>query len=140
MNTNRPFHLAFSVNDITETEVFYANVLGCDIGRRSEHWIDFDFFGNQITAHITGMPASNAANEVDGDQVPVPHFGAILDWDSWHDLADRLRAAGTRFVIEPRIRFQGEVGEQATMFLHDPSGNALELKSFRDESKIFARK
>ena len=138
MKNKRPFHLAFAVNDISETEAFYAGVLGCDVGRRSDRWIDFDFFGNQITAHVIDGPGMAGNNDVDGDQVPVPHFGAILGWDDWHELADNLRAADIEFVIEPRIRFQGQVGEQATLFFHDPSGNALEFKSFKDESRVFA--
>ncbi len=138
MNSKRPFHLAFPVNDIAGTEAFYTGVLGCTIGRRSDRWIDFDFFGNQITAHVIDSTGLAGASDVDGDQVPVPHFGAILGWDDWHELADKLRAAGIEFVIEPRIRFQGQVGEQATLFFYDPSGNALELKSFKDKSRVFA--
>lgn len=147
-----PFHLAFPVHDLEAARAFYAGVLGCALGREDARWIDFDFFGHQITAHlVSGAPdvagersraPSSAApsNEVDGDDVPVRHFGAILAWDAWHALAGRLRAEpGVRFVIEPRIRFAGEVGEQATFFVRDPSGNALEFKSFRDPSRIFAR-
>jgi extradiol dioxygenase family protein len=138
MNNKRPFHLAFPVNDIGETAAFYTDVLGCSVGRRSDRWIDFDFFGNQITAHVIDGPGKAGTNDVDGDQVPVPHFGAILGWDDWHELADKLRAAGIDFVIEPRIRFREQVGEQATLFFYDPSGNALEFKSFKDESRVFA--
>lgn len=134
-----PFHLAFPVADLGTTEQFYANLLGCGIGRRAEKWIDFDFFGHQISAHLRPEETGLAKrNEVDGDQVPVRHFGAILDWDQWHQLAERLQAADTKFIIEPHIRFQGQVGEQATMFMLDPSGNALEFKSFRDKGQIFA--
>jgi hypothetical protein len=134
-----PFHLAFPVADLPATEKFYAGLLGCGIGRRAEKWIDFDFFGHQISAHLRPEETGIAKrNEVDGDQVPVRHFGAILDWDHWQQLASRLQAAGTDFIIEPHIRFQGQVGEQATMFFLDPSGNALEFKSFKDMSQVFA--
>ncbi|MEX0808505.1 MAG: VOC family protein [Dongiaceae bacterium] len=134
-----PFHLAFPVDDLEAARGFYAGLLGCRVGRTDPAWIDFDFFGHQITAHLkpeeTGAARTNA---VDGDKVPVRHFGAILEWDQWQKLAKRLEAAGIRFLIEPHVRFKGEVGEQGTMFLHDPAGNALEFKSFRDRSKIFA--
>jgi len=134
-----PFHLAFPVADLGRTEQFYAKLLGCGIGRRAEKWIDFDFFGHQISAHLRPEETGLAQrNEVDGDQVPVRHFGAILEWDQWHQLAERLQAAETKFIIEPHIRFQGQVGEQATMFMLDPSGNALEFKSFKDKGQIFA--
>lgn len=139
-STMPPFHLAFPVADLAATERFYVGLLGCRIGRQAETWIDFDFFGHQISAHLRPEETGLARrNEVDGDQVPVRHFGAILDWDNWHDLADRLQRADTKFIIEPHIRFKGQVGEQATMFLLDPSGNALEFKSFQDMSQIFAR-
>lgn len=133
------FHLAFPVTDLDATRRFYRDVLGCEQGRDSDRWIDFNFHGHQITAHLRAGESGDAtANAVDGDQVPVPHFGLILDWDDWHDLAERLREAGTEFIIEPRIRFAGEIGEQATMFLRDPSGNALEFKAFRDSGQVFA--
>ena len=135
-----PFHLAFPVADLAAARGFYGGLLGCREGRSAEKWIDFDFFGHQISAHLRPEETRIAAtNPVDGDNVPVRHFGAILDWDAWHKLADRLRAAGTKFIIEPHIRFKGEVGEQATMFMLDPSGNALEFKSFRDMAGVFAR-
>ncbi|MBP6668702.1 MAG: VOC family protein [Gemmatimonadales bacterium] len=135
-----PFHLAFPVHDLAAARAFYGGLLGCAEGRSSEHWVDFDFHGHQVVAHLSPAEARPAAaNQVDGKDVPVRHFGVILDWDAWHALADRLRAAGVRFIIEPGIRFQGQVGEQATMFLLDPSGNALEFKTFRDMSRIFAR-
>ena len=133
-----PFHLAFPVSDLPATRKFYAELLGCPLGRESDHWIDFDFFGNQITAHMTGPGSLAGRNEVDGKQIPVPHFGAILEWQAFHDLADRLRAEAVRFIHEPQIRFKGQVGEQATMFLQDPSGNVLEFKSFKDPANIFA--
>lgn len=133
-----PFHLAFPVDDLEATRRFYVELLGCSVGRTSERWIDFDFFGHQITAHLSPGEASAArTNPVDGDQVPVRHFGAILAWDDWHALADRLRGR-IDFLIEPHLRFRGEVGEQATMFFLDPSGNAIELKSFQDPGQIFA--
>ena len=134
-----PFHLAFPVSSLSDTRNFYEKLLGCSVGRTSERWIDFNFYGHQITAHLRPEETAAArANEVDGDQVPTRHFGVILPWHDWHTLADRLKEAGTDFVIEPRIRFQGEVGEQATMFFLDPSGNALEFKSFQDQRQIFA--
>jgi extradiol dioxygenase family protein len=135
-----PFHLAFPVTDLEATRAFYAGLLGCAVGREAERWIDFDFFGHQISAHLVDAPPERAPeNPVDGDGVPARHFGAVLEWEHWQALAERLRAAGVRFRIEPRVRFRGEVGEQATMFLDDPSGNALEFKSFRDPARLFAR-
>jgi uncharacterized protein len=138
--TLRPFHLAFPVDDLAKARAFYVGVMGCAEGRSSDHWIDFDLFGHQIVAHLD--PASIGArshNPVDGYDVPVPHFGVVLTMETWSALADRLRAAGTKFVIEPYIRFNGEVGEQATMFFHDPSGNALEFKAFADDAMLFAK-
>ena len=136
----RPFHLAFPVDDLAAARRFYSGVLGCREGRHSDHWIDFDLFGHQIVAHLD--PAAGRArhaNQVDGKAVPVPHFGVVLTMADWQALADRLSAAGTDFVIDPHIRFKGEIGEQATMFFHDPSGNALEFKAFGDDAMIFAR-
>jgi len=134
------FHLAAPIKDIEATRAFYAGLLGCDQGRETDRWIDFDFFGHQVSFHLADMDQSNdPTNSVDGKQVPVRHFGAVLDWDDWHTLSETLRNAGTAFIIEPYIRFKGETGEQATMFFLDPSGNALEFKSFKDESQIFAR-
>ena len=140
MTDLRPFHLAFPVRDLAEARAFYGGLLGCPEGRHSDHWIDFDLYGHQIVTHLD--PAASAAalaNPVDGKQVPVPHFGVILTMEAWQALADRLTAAGTDFVIKPHIRFKGEVGEQATMFFRDPSGNALEFKAFADDAMIFAR-
>ncbi len=135
-----PFHLAFPVTDLARTREFYGNVLGCPEGRSSSEWIDFDLFGHQIVAHLAPpSTASDHHNEVDGHEVPVPHFGVVLDWDDFQALAARLREHGLKFVIEPYIRFAGLVGEQATMFFRDPSGNALEFKSFRDRSQLFAK-
>lgn len=134
-----PFHLAFPVRDIASTRAFYGGLLGCPEGRASDSWIDFDLGGHQISAHVAPAACRAATtNEVDGDGVPVRHFGVVLPWDAWHALAERLRARGTNFLIEPRIRFRGEVGEQATFFLVDPSDNAIEFKSFRDPSRLFA--
>lgn len=135
-----PFRLAFPVTDLAAARRFYVETLGCGVGRESDRWIDFDFFGHQITAHVTDAPVRNAAsNEVDAKDVPVPHFGVILEWDAFHGFAERLRAAGLTFIIEPYVRFAGEVGEQATMFFQDPSGNNIELKAFKDFRSIFAR-
>ncbi len=133
-----PFHLAFPVRDLGETRTFYEDVLGCGVGRSSERWIDFDFHGHQISAHLSPQEAPVQANEVDGDAVPVPHFGLVLPWEEFEPTAQRLRAAGVAFMIEPRIRFAGEPGEQATMFVRDPSGNALEFKAFKDPGQLFA--
>jgi uncharacterized protein len=132
------FHMAFPVRDLENTRHFYAGLLECPVGRESDHWIDFNFFGHQIVAHLAPPEQTAATNRVDGTQVPVRHFGVILQWNQWHTLAERLKNAGVQFVIEPGIRFKGQIGEQATMFLQDPSGNALEFKSFRDASQIFA--
>lgn len=138
--TMPPFHMAFPVADLEATRRFYLDVLGCGLGREAERWIDFDFFGHQISAHLRPDEVARAqTNEVDGDQVPVRHFGAILEWDAWHALAERLKAADTAFIIEPHVRFKGQVGEQATMFFTDPSGNALEFKAFKDPARVFAR-
>ncbi len=135
-----PFHLAFPVGDLQSAREFYGGLLGCREGRSSDSWVDFDFYGHQIVAHLAPREARpSAGTEVDGHQVPVRHFGVILEWEAWKALADRLRAAGVSFVIEPHIRFPGQVGEQGTMFLLDPSSNALEFKSFRDMSRVFAR-
>lgn len=134
------FHLAFPVHDLDAARHFYGAVLGCREGRSDAAWVDFDLFGHQIVAHLAkGMSQDAGANAVDGDDVPVPHFGLILNWDDWQEMAQRLKAAGINFVIEPHVRFEGKPGEQATMFFRDPSGNALEFKAFRDESQIFAK-
>ena len=142
MSALRPFHLAFPVRDVEEARDFYGGVLGCPEGRSAEQWVDFDLFGHQIVAHVQ-PPAPEAApthhNPVDGHDVPIPHFGIVLRMDDWKALAERVRAAGVPFVIEPYIRFEGEPGEQATMFFLDPSGNALEFKAFEDLSQLFAK-
>lgn len=141
MTTLTPFHLAFLVDDLAAARAFYGSVLGCPEGRSAETWIDFDLFGHQIVAHYrTPSPAAVILHRtsVDGHDVPAPHFGVVLEMDQWQALAERLKAAGVKFVIEPYIRFKGQVGEQATMFLLDPAGNALEFKAFKDLSKLFA--
>ena len=136
----QPFHLAFPVHDLAAARAFYGGLLGCPEGRSSDQWIDFDLRGHQIVAHLDpkAKPAG-ITNPVDGHDVPVPHFGVVLDWDDWHALAGRLEAAGIAFGIAPHIRFKGQVGEQATMFFQDPSGNSLEFKAFRDMGQLFAK-
>lgn len=134
-----PFHLAFPVDDLEAARGFYHGVLGCRVGRESSRWIDFDFFGHQITAHLSEEATAVRTNKVDSDDVPVRHFGAVLPMPEWEVLAARLRDIGVRFLIEPHVRFQGEVGEQATMFVKDPAGNALEFKAFADPGRIFRR-
>ena len=139
MTEVRPFHLAFPVHDLEEARQFYAGLLGCPTGRESSEWIDFDLYGHQIVAHLAAPERAATTNKVDGKDVPVRHFGVILEWSEWEKLADKLKAAKVKFVIEPGVRFKGKAGEQATMFFQDPSGNALEFKAFRDESRIFAK-
>jgi extradiol dioxygenase family protein len=135
-----PFHIAFPVPDLAAARAFYGGLLGCPEGRSSDEWIDFDLYGHQVVAHLKpGHQADLHHNAVDSHAVPVPHFGVILELDQWHALAGRLRAAGQNFIIEPYVRFQGQVGEQATMFFLDPSGNALEFKAFADRSQLFAK-
>lgn len=143
----QPFHLAVPVHDLAACRAFYGQLMGCPEGRHSDRWVDFNFFGHQLVIHQIDRPGSGpdgdaagvaGRNAVDGDAVPVPHFGVVLAWDDFHALTSRLAAADVAFEIPPRIRFAGEVGEQATCFLFDPSGNALEFKAFRDISKLFA--
>jgi extradiol dioxygenase family protein len=135
-----PFHLAIPVHDLGAARGFYGGLFGCAEGRSSNEWVDFDFFGHQLVAHLDpGRRPRVHHNEVDGRDVPVPHFGVGMEWTAWQVLAERLRRGGTRFEIEPGIRFAGQVGEQATMFLFDPSGNALEFKAFKDPSRLFAK-
>lgn len=134
----QPFHLAFPVTDLAATRTFYEGLLGCVVGRTAARWIDFNFFGHQVSAHLVEVMPVHASNAVDGDSVPTTHWGAVLLWDEWHAFADRLREAGVLFLVEPRIRFAGQVGEQATLFLRDPSGNALEFKSVKDPGRLFA--
>lgn len=134
-----PFHLAFPIKDIEETKKFYKSILGCKIGRESDMWVDFNFFGHQVSAHLKPEELSNAKkNKVDGKSVPVRHFGVVLDWKEWHSLSKKLQKLKIKFIIDPYIRFKGEVGEQATMFFLDPSGNALEFKSFKDPKQLFS--
>ncbi len=137
---SRPrFHLAFPVRDLAEARAFYGELLGCPEGRSAADWVDFDFHGHQIVAHLAPDEVSARTNLVDGEAVPVRHFGLILAPDDWRALAARLRAAGAEFLIEPQTRFAGEAGEQSTLFIHDPSGNALEFKAFADDAQVFAR-
>jgi uncharacterized protein len=135
------FHLAIPVDDLAAARRFYGDVLGCAEGRSNDHWVDFDLHGHQLVAHLVNTPRAPIAgtNAVDGNNVPVPHFGLLMTPTAWHALADRLRGAGVRFVIEPHTRFAGERGEQSTMFVLDPAGNALEFKAFADDAMIFAR-
>ena len=137
---NNLFHLAFPVHDLDAAREFYGGVLECEEGRSSDHWIDFNLYGHQIVTHLApGAAGVRSTTHVDTDNVPVPHFGIVLRMDDWRELADKLQKKGIAFVIEPKIRFEGEVGEQATMFFLDPAGNALEFKSFKDPSQLFAR-
>ena len=140
MGAMHPFHLAFPVTSLAKARAFYGVLLGCPEGRSSEHWVDFDLYGHQIVAHLAPGEAGMAGTSaVDGDQVPVRHFGVVLSMPEWEGLSAKLTAAGTKFIIEPHIRFKGEVGEQATMFFLDPCGNALEFKAFADPTRLFAK-
>lgn len=139
----QPFHLAVPVNDLKKAREFYGKFLGFEEGRATESWIDWNFFGHQFVTHLKPSKkpdeSISAHNEVDGHQVPVPHFGVVLEWQQWHDFAEKLRSAKVKFVIEPYVRFRGKIGEQATMFFLDPSGNALEFKAFKDPSQLFRK-
>ena len=136
----QPFHLAIPVQNLEKCRTFYRDILNCEEGRSSDHWVDFDFFGHQLVIHQKDdFVAQRISNPVDGHEVPVPHFGVVLTWEDWHLLSERLKATNTKFVIEPGIRFQGKVGEQATMFFNDPENNALEFKAFKDISQLFAK-
>ena len=139
MDNNRPFHLAIPVLDLKETRSFYRNILGCEEGRSSDYWVDFNFYGHQLVIHLFENKSESLTNPVDGRKVPIPHFGVILDWSTWESLAERLKSHLVNFEIAPYIRFAGQNGEQATMFFRDPSGNALEFKAFKDDSRIFAK-
>jgi extradiol dioxygenase family protein len=146
-----PFHLAFPVESLAEARAFYGTLLGCPEGRSSDEWVDFDFYGHQIVAHLApgaadhlgcaegGARASALTHRVDGDAIPVRHFGVVLSMEAWTSLGEKLRAAGVSFLVEPHVRFRGQPGEQATMFFLDPSGNALEMKAFADPSRLFVR-
>lgn len=133
-----PFHLAFSVTDLEATRRFFVDVLGCDVGREAARWVDFNFFGHQVSAHLVDELESVACNPVDGDEVPTCHFGLVLPWAAWHEFVARLRGHSVQFLIEPKIRFEGEAGEQATCFIREPSGNALEFKAFKRPELLFA--
>jgi len=136
----QPFHLAIPVQNLEKCRTFYRDILQCEEGRCSEHWVDFNFFGHQFVIHQKdGFSPERISNPVDGHNVPVPHFGVVLTWEDWHNLANRLKAVKIEFIIEPTIRFKGKVGEQATMFFNDPENNALEFKAFKDMSQIFAK-
>ncbi len=138
--TRPRFHLAFPVRDLAEARAFYGDLLGCAEGRSSPDWIDFDFYSHQIVAHLAPDEVGHRqTSAVDGEQVPVRHFGVILTLETWQDLADRLQAAGTQFIIAPQVRFKGQPGEQATLFFLDPSGNALEFKAFAHDDMVFAK-
>ena len=138
MNPLQPFHLAFPVKDLLKTKEFYTQILGCTLGRSSDHWIDFNLFGHQVVAHLKPDEVNQVqTSDVDEKQVPVRHFGIVLEWNQWHAFSDKLKEKGVEFLIEPYIRFKNEVGEQATMFFLDPSGNALEFKSFKDPEMLF---
>lgn len=136
----QPFHIAIPVQNLEKCRIFYRDILHCKEGRSSESWVDFDFFGHQLVIHQKDdFVVKKILNPVDGHDVPVPHFGVVLTWRNWQDLSKRLKTANTKFVIEPCIRFQGKVGEQATMFFNDPENNALEFKAFKDISQLFAK-
>ncbi len=140
MNTISPFHIAIPVIDLQIARDFYAKVLNCPEGRSSDKWVDFDLYGHQLVIHETGKGKEKLDhNPVDGHEVPIPHYGVVLPWKAWEDLSARLKSFDVQFIIEPYIRFQGEAGEQATMFFLDPSGNALEFKAFKDLSQLFAK-
>lgn len=135
-----PFHIAIPVHNLAECREFYREVLQCEEGRSSDHWVDFNLFGHQLVIHYKPKSDQDAhANPVDGKHVPVPHYGVVLPWDKFGEFADKLRSKGVEFIIEPYIRFEGQVGEQATMFFKDPAGNALEFKSFKDIDQLFAK-
>lgn len=136
----RPFHLAIPVDDLAAARAFYGELLACPEGRSADEWVDFDLHGHQLVAHLSrDLVSQRATNPVDGEAVPVPHFGVVLAMDEWRALAERLTAAGVEFVIAPTVRFAGTAGEQATMFLRDPAGNALEFKAMADPAKLFAK-
>ena len=134
----QPFHLAFPVHDLQATRAFFVDVLGVRIGRESDRWVDFDFFGHQVTAHLDPSQKPATTNAVDGKKVPTFHFGVVLEWSQWEALGQRLQDQGLEFIIEPYVRFQGEVGEQGTFFIKEPSGNGIEFKSFKDMGQLFA--
>ena len=134
-----PFHLAIPVYNLQECRTFYRDILNCEEGRSSDHWVDFNFFGHQLVIHLDDSKHEAVSNTVDGKSVPVPHFGVVLEWQDFKDFSEHLKSKHIQFIIEPYIRFEGLVGEQATMFFKDPSGNALEFKAFKETSQIFAK-
>jgi extradiol dioxygenase family protein len=139
MENLQPFHVAVPVSDLDKTKDFYLDLLSCKIGRSSDRWVDLNFFGHQFVLHLDeNKKVNHAHNPVDGHSVPIPHYGVVLQWDHWQNLAQKLKAANVDFIIEPYIRFEGQAGEQATMFFLDPSGNALEFKAFKDINQLFA--
>ncbi len=141
MTKIQPFHLAIPVTSLKENRVFYREVLGCIEGRSSDHWVDFNFFGHQLVLHVQEPQPKpiGKGNPVDGKEVPIPHFGVVLEWDVFQDFSEKLKSNNIQFVIEPYIRFEGKTGEQATMFFKDPSGNALEFKAFKNIDQLFAK-
>lgn len=139
MSSLRPFHLAVPVKELKETRAFYRDIMGFEEGRSSDRWVDFNFYGHQFVIHLVNSREESSANPVDGKEVPVPHFGVVLNWEDWEALSLKLKSFDVEFIIEPYVRFEGEVGEQATMFFTDPSGNALEFKAFRNDSEIFSK-
>ncbi|MDO1499856.1 VOC family protein [Winogradskyella maritima] len=140
MTELRPFHLAIPVDNLESARTFYTNTLELEEGRSSDHWVDYNFFGHQLVIHYKDkINEALRTNPVDGKEVPVPHFGVVLDWDTFHSFAKQLKSKGIQFIIDPYIRFEGKVGEQATMFFKDPCGNALEFKAFKDMGQLFAK-
>lgn len=140
MSTISPFHIAIPVHNLDECRTFYRDVLNCEEGRSSDHWVDFNFFGHQLVIHYKPKSEEELhTNPVDGKSVPVPHYGVVLPWETFQSFADDLTSKGIQFIIEPYIRFKGQVGEQATMFFYDPAGNALEFKAFKDLGQLFAK-
>ncbi|MEO8820818.1 MAG: VOC family protein [Ginsengibacter sp.] len=139
MHHLQPFHLAIPVKELNETRRFYNTILNCEEGRSSDKWVDFNFYGHQLVLHIAEQQDKTNSNPVDGHDVPVPHFGVVLTMEDWNNLAERLKEQKIEFIIEPYIRFEGEPGEQATMFFKDPSGNALEFKAFQNLDQLFAK-
>lgn len=139
MQGQRPFHLAYSISNIESTRRFYGEVLGCEEGRSTEQWIDFDFWGNQLSLHLGSFVESRTESQVAGKSVPMPHFGAVVGWDEFHAVVERLESAGAEFINKPEVRYAGEPGEQATFFVKDPSGNALEFKAFKSEAGMFLK-
>jgi extradiol dioxygenase family protein len=140
MSTLSPFHIAIPVHNLEECRTFYRDVLNCEEGRSSDHWVDFNFFGHQLVIHYKPKSEDSLhTNPVDGKSVPVPHYGVVLPWNTFQNFAEHLNSIGIQFIIKPYIRFEGQVGEQATMFFYDPAGNALEFKAFKDLGQLFAK-